>query len=135
MSSRTENGDAWRQHDDRTADRGPGTMLPAAMSAARCPPGRRRVTSGGGPARQGGYGRPWRPGRPGPGGQDPGEHGPGEQNAGWSVFSYLISGMAVYGAIGWLVGRWTHLSLLFPVGMLVGLVLAIAAIVYRYGRN
>jgi ATP synthase protein I len=115
-------------------------MLPAAVPAVRLAalpaaaylPGRREVTSGRGPARQGGYGRPWRPGA---GGQDPGEHGPGEQNAGWSVFSYLISGMAVYGLIGWLAGRWTHLSFLFPVGMLTGLVLAIAAIVYRYGRN
>lgn len=115
-------------------------MLPAAVPAARAAampaaaylPGQRAVTSGGRPARQGGYGRPW---RPGPGGQDPGKHGPGEQNAGWSVFSYLISGMVVYGAIGWLVGRWTHLPLLFPVGMLTGLVLAIVLIVYRYGRN
>ncbi len=61
--------------------------------------------------------------------------GPGEQNAGWSVFSYLISGMAVYGAAGWLIGRWTHLSFLFPVGMLVGLAIAIAAVIYRYGRS
>ena len=107
-------------------------MLPATVPAGRYLPGQRAVTSGGGPARQGGYGRPW---RPRPGGQDPGEPGPGEQNAGWSVFSYLISGMAVYGLIGWLVGRWTHLPFLFPVGMLTGLVLAIVAIVYRYGRN
>lgn len=107
-------------------------VRPAMVPAGRYLPGQRAVTSGGGPARQGGYGRPW---RPRPGGQDPGEHGPGQQNAGWSVFSYLISGMAVYGLIGWLVGRWMHLSFLFPAGMLTGLVLAIVAIVYRYGRN
>jgi F0F1-type ATP synthase assembly protein I len=76
-------------------------------------------------------GRPARPGRNGSG-QSP---GPDEENAGWSVFSYLIAGMAVYGGIGWLIGRWAHLAFLFPVGMLTGLVLAIVLIIYRYGRS
>jgi F0F1-type ATP synthase assembly protein I len=52
---------------------------------------------------------------------------------GWTVFSYLLSGMAAYGAIGWLVGRAVHISLLFPLGMLVGLAISIAFIIYRYG--
>lgn len=56
------------------------------------------------------------------------------QNEGWSVFSYLIAGMAFYGGIGWLVARWTQLAFLFPVGMLVGLVLGIVLILYRYGK-
>ena len=58
----------------------------------------------------------------------------GGQNEAWSVFSYLISGMAVYGGIGWIVGRLTHLSFLFPVGMLAGLILGIVLILYRYGK-
>jgi hypothetical protein len=49
-------------------------------------------------------------------------------NVGWTVFSYLLSGMAAYGIIGWLIGRALHLSLLFPIGMLIGLV------IYRDGR-
>jgi F0F1-type ATP synthase assembly protein I len=56
------------------------------------------------------------------------------ENAGWTLFGYLISGMTVYGGIGWLVGRWTRVSLLFPLGMLVGLGLAIVLIIYKYGR-
>jgi F0F1-type ATP synthase assembly protein I len=52
---------------------------------------------------------------------------------GWTVFSYLLSGMAAYGAIGWLVGRAVHVSLLFPLGMLVGLAVSIGFIIYRYG--
>jgi len=60
--------------------------------------------------------------------------GPVEDNAGWSVFSYLISGMLFYGLIGWLVGRATHTGILFPLGMIVGLVLAIVLIIFRYGR-
>jgi hypothetical protein len=60
--------------------------------------------------------------------------GPVEDNAGWAVFSYLLSGMAVYGLIGWLVSRATHIGILFPLGMVVGLILAIVLIIFRYGR-
>jgi ATP synthase protein I len=60
--------------------------------------------------------------------------GPPEQNAGWAIFSYLLSGMLFYGAIGWLVSRVTHIAVIFPVGMLVGLALAIVLIVFKYGR-
>jgi len=56
-------------------------------------------------------------------------------NVGWTVFSYLLSGMAAYGIIGWLIGRALHLSLLFPIGMLIGLGISIAFIIYRYGRR
>ena len=56
-------------------------------------------------------------------------------NIGWTVFSYLLSGMAAYGAIGWLIGRAVHVQLLFPIGMLVGLAISIGFIIYRYGRQ
>jgi F0F1-type ATP synthase assembly protein I len=53
---------------------------------------------------------------------------------GWTVFSYLISGMAAYGGIGWVIGHFTHIELLFPIGMLVGLAISVGWIIYRYGR-
>ena len=53
---------------------------------------------------------------------------------GWTVFSYLLAGMAAYGAIGWLIGRAVHVSLLFPIGMLAGLAISLGFIIYRYGR-
>ena len=56
-------------------------------------------------------------------------------NIGWTVFSYLLSGMAAYGAIGWLVGRAVHIQMLFPIGMLVGLAISIGFVIGRYGRN
>ena len=56
-------------------------------------------------------------------------------NIGWTVFSYLLAGMAAYGAIGWLIGRAVHVSLLFPIGMLVGLAISIGFIIYRDGRG
>ncbi len=53
---------------------------------------------------------------------------------GWTVFSYLLAGMAAYGGIGWLIGRAVHVPLLFPLGMLVGLGISIGYIIYRFGR-
>jgi F0F1-type ATP synthase assembly protein I len=64
--------------------------------------------------------------------QQPGDGG---QNIGMSIFSYLLSGMLVYGGLGWLVSRWTGLSLIFPLGMLFGLAVSIGVVIYRYGRS
>jgi hypothetical protein len=60
------------------------------------------------------------------------EHG---THTGYTVLSYLLTGMAVYGGGGWLLGRWLDLPMLFPVGMLVGLALSIALVIFRYGRS
>jgi ATP synthase protein I len=54
---------------------------------------------------------------------------------GWQVLSYMIGGMALYGAIGWLIGRWTHLPVLFPIGMIAGLAGAVALIIFRVSRS
>ena len=51
---------------------------------------------------------------------------------GWTVFSYLLAGMAAYGIIGWLIGRAVHVSLLFPLGMLLGLGISIGYIIHRF---
>jgi ATP synthase protein I len=74
-----------------------------------------------------------RPSAPADGGQRkrPGDRG----NEGWTVFSYLISGMAAYGGIGWLIGHWTGHPLLFPLGMLFGLAVSIGLVIHRYGRS
>ncbi len=56
-------------------------------------------------------------------------------NVGWTVSNYLLSGMAAYGIIGWLIGRAVHGSLLLPIGMLIGLGISIAFIIYRYGKQ
>jgi ATP synthase protein I len=54
---------------------------------------------------------------------------------GWVVVSYLLSGLIAYGAIGWLVARVTHIQLLFPVGMLVGIAISVGYVIYRFGRQ
>lgn len=57
------------------------------------------------------------------------------ENPGWTVFSYLLSGMIVYGGLGWLIGRLVHSALFFPLGMVVGLALAIVLVIFRFGRS
>ena len=56
------------------------------------------------------------------------------KGTGYTILSYLIAGMLAYGGIGWLIGHFTHISLLFPIGMLVGLAISVGWIIYRYGR-
>lgn len=57
------------------------------------------------------------------------------QNAGWTIFGYLLSGMVCYGGLGWLIGHFTHLDPLAPIGALVGLGVGVFAVIYRYGRS
>jgi len=60
---------------------------------------------------------------------------PPQERDGWRYLSYLIGGMLLYGGIGWLIGRWTGISALFPIGMLLGLGLAVAMIIFRFTRS
>lgn len=60
---------------------------------------------------------------------------PPHERDGWRYLSYLLGGMILYGGIGWLVGRWTGISVLFPIGMLLGLGLAVAMIIFRFSRS
>jgi len=83
-----------------------------------------------------------RRGRPGQAGDDRsaeagrgGGSGVPPGSMGWSVFSYMVGGMVLYGGIGWLVGHWTRLPVLFPVGMVVGLALSIVLIIFRVTRS
>jgi ATP synthase protein I len=56
-------------------------------------------------------------------------------STGWTITSYMLSGLIAYGAIGWLVGRAVHVGLLFPIGMIVGLAISVGFVIYRYGRQ
>ncbi len=73
------------------------------------------------------------PGGKQPGGRDPSQPRPASE--GWAILSYMIGGMALYGLIGWLIGGWTGLPWLFPVGMLLGLASSIALVIFRVTRS
>jgi hypothetical protein len=55
-------------------------------------------------------------------------------STGWTIVSYLLGGMILYGLIGWLLGRWLGFPALFPIGLLAGLALSLVLVVLRYGR-
>jgi ATP synthase protein I len=38
----------------------------------------------------------------------------------WHAFGYLVSGVAIYGFLGWLTDRWLGTSFLVAIGILVG---------------
>ena len=63
------------------------------------------------------------------------EPGPSNAGDGWRVFSSMISGMALYGGIGWLIGHWTGISIVFPLGMFLGIALSVLMIVLRFNRS
>ncbi|MFA1551512.1 hypothetical protein [Actinomadura chokoriensis] len=53
----------------------------------------------------------------------------------WSVPSYLLSGMIIWGGIGWLLSKWTHQTWLIPVGLVIGVGLAVYLVYLKFGRH
>ncbi len=52
---------------------------------------------------------------------------------GWAVIGTLISGMAVWGGAGWLLDRWLDTRVFLPVGIILGMAVAIYLVVARFG--
>jgi hypothetical protein len=52
---------------------------------------------------------------------------------GYAVIGTLISGMAVWGGVGWLLDRWLDTKVFVPVGILLGISVAIYLVVARFG--
>ncbi|MCD4526196.1 AtpZ/AtpI family protein [Nocardioides sp. cx-173] len=55
----------------------------------------------------------------------PAEHDDGPRGDPWLAFGYLVSGVLVYGLIGWLFDRWLGTSFLVVVGILLGAALGL----------
>jgi ATP synthase protein I len=68
--------------------------------------------------------------------RDP-EHEPpiARESDGWQIFSYMLGGMILYGGIGWLISHFTGIAVLFPVGMILGIGLSVAMIIFRFTRS
>lgn len=58
----------------------------------------------------------------------------GEADA-WNAFSYVLSGMLVWGGVGWLVSRWLGSTAWIGLGLMVGTAAGIALVWLRYGRS
>lgn len=62
--------------------------------------------------------------------------GQDDKNAGWVIISYLVAGMIIYGAFGWLIGHWVGaVQVATLIGVIGGLALALTLVIYRYGRG
>ena len=73
-----------------------------------------------------------REGAPRPRPTEPPRQGSGAET-GWAVIGTMISGMAVWGGAGWLLDRWLDTRVFAPVGILLGISIAIYVVVVRYG--
>jgi F0F1-type ATP synthase assembly protein I len=58
-----------------------------------------------------------------------------ESNDAWAATSLLISGVVVWGGVGYLVSRWLGSPLFTMVGLLLGTATALYGIWFRYGRS
>jgi ATP synthase protein I len=63
-------------------------------------------------------------------------HGPSQSPGGdpWHAVGYLVSGVFVYGLLGWLADRWLGTSFLVAVGILVGAGLGLYLTWNRFNR-
>lgn len=52
----------------------------------------------------------------------------------WHAFGYIVSGVAIYGFVGWLLDRWWGTSFLVAVGILIGAGLGIYLTFVRFNR-
>jgi ATP synthase protein I len=68
-------------------------------------------------------------------GRDQGDAWRGANQA-WGVIGSLLSGVLVWGGVGWLLDRWLGFDGLFlPIGMVAGMGLGIYVVYVRYGRD
>jgi ATP synthase protein I len=57
-------------------------------------------------------------------------------NDGWVAVGYLLSGIAVWGGVGWLVDRWLHTGgIATAVGSIVGVVAGIYLVLRRFSAH
>ena len=66
--------------------------------------------------------------------EDRGFRRQGEADA-WNAFSYVLSGMLVWGGAGWLVSRWLGSQVWVGLGLMVGTGAGLALVWLRYGRS
>ena len=59
----------------------------------------------------------------------------GEENALWSIFGYLLSGLLFWGGVGWGLDKWLGTSYLLLVGLLLGMGASLSLVWLRFGRE
>jgi F0F1-type ATP synthase assembly protein I len=64
--------------------------------------------------------------------QQPSQPSPPRGGDPWHAFSYLVSGVFLYGGLGWLADRWLGTSFLVAIGILIGAGLGIYMTIARF---
>jgi ATP synthase protein I len=59
----------------------------------------------------------------------------GQENALWSIFGYLLSGLLFWGGVGWGLDKWLGTSYLLLVGLLLGMGASLYLVWLRFGRE
>ena len=58
-----------------------------------------------------------------------------DENAMWSIFGYLLSGLLFWGGIGYGLDQWLDKGIFTLIGLLVGISGAIYLVWLRFGRE
>jgi F0F1-type ATP synthase assembly protein I len=58
-----------------------------------------------------------------------------EENALWSIVGYLLSGLLIWGGIGWGFDQWLDTSYFLLIGLLLGAGASIYLVWLRFGRD
>ena len=58
-----------------------------------------------------------------------------DQSTGYAALSYLIAGVVLYGGLGWLLDHWLHTQFCLPIGLVLGLGLAVFLIIKHFGKD
>ena len=45
----------------------------------------------------------------------------GEEGALWSIFGYLLSGLLIWGGLGWALDKWLNTGYFLLIGLLLGM--------------
>ena len=58
-----------------------------------------------------------------------------DENAIWTIFAYLLSGLLFWGGAGYLADRWFDTSYFTLIGLLIGLAASLYLVWLRFGRE
>ena len=62
-------------------------------------------------------------------------HSRNEEGALWSIVGYLLSGLIIWGGIGWGLDQWLETNYFLLVGMLLGAGASLYLVWLRFGRD
>lgn len=63
------------------------------------------------------------------------EQRPPSSGDGYTALAYMISGIGLYGGLGWLLDRWLDTGFFLPTGLIVGGALGVYLIARRFNKS